>query len=91
MDNFNFTPINLCNAFQNFATKSMSLSHIISEGKPFSQYQWSIKITANSYAVMFVRLVAIICISGPSLSVIVNIQSAPSSSGKGPMKSILPW
>lgn len=66
---------------------NLSLSQTIFAGKPFSQYHSSKNTTANSSADRSVW-VATICISDPSQSVIVKIQSFPSSSGNGPMKSM---
>jgi hypothetical protein len=80
-------PVRWCNAFQNFDTNNLSLSEIISSGKPFSQYQCLKNTVANPSANMSVRVGAI-HMSEPSRSVIIKIQLKPSSSGSGPTKSI---
>jgi len=72
--------------FQKRDIKSLSRSDMSSSGNPFSQYQWSKNITASFSAVSFDE-VGIIRISEFNLSVIVRMQSKPSSSGRGPMKS----
>ena len=75
------------NAFQKRDTKILSRSQTMSFGKPFSQYHVLKKVTASSLAVMVV-FVGTIRMSEPRRSVIVRIQSYPSSVGNGPMKSI---
>lgn len=82
-----FIPANFIRAFQNFDTKNLSQSLINSNGHPFSQYHLSKNKFMKSSAVMSV-LHSMICMSAPSLSVIVTMASYPLSVGKGQIKSI---
>jgi hypothetical protein len=66
---------------------SLSLSEMISSGRPFLQYHSSKKMVASSSAVRLDR-VGIIRMSEFKRSVIVRIQSKPESIGRGPMKSM---
>ncbi len=86
-ERFKCTPVSLCSACQNLEIKSLSRSDMISAGSLFSQYQFSKKMVANFSAIISVR-VGISLISEPIQSVIVRRQLKPSSSGRGPMKSI---
>lgn len=74
-------------AFQNFDKNNLSRSDTISNGRPFSQYQWSKNTTANSSAVIF-AFVGTILMSDPNRQVIEQIMSYPLSRGSGPTKSI---
>jgi len=69
-------PVRQCNAFQNFDTNNFSLSEIMSNGKPFSQYQCLKNTDANPSADMSIHVGAI-CMSEPSQSVMVKIQLNP--------------
>jgi hypothetical protein len=86
VDIFRCTPVNVCNAFQNFEMNSLSRSEMSSRGKPFSQYHSLKKIEARCEAEISV-LVGIRQTSEPNLSVTVRTQLYPSSSGRGPTKS----
>ena len=85
-DSLIFTLVSLCKAVQNLDTKSLLWSEIISLGRPFSQYQLLKNIMARSSTVMLV-FVGTIQMSKLRRSVIVRIQSNPSSNSNGPMKS----
>ena len=65
---------------------SLLRSEMSSRGSLFSQYQWSKNNTA-SFSAVSLDEVGMIQISEFNLSVIVKMQSKPSSTGKGPMKS----
>jgi hypothetical protein len=66
---------------------SLSLSEMIFNGKPFSQYQLSKKMTAKSLAVILQR-VGMIWMSELRRLVIDRMQLNLWSIGSGPMKSI---
>jgi hypothetical protein len=80
-------PVRRCSAFQNLETNNLSLSEIMSNGMPFSQYQCLKNIDASPSAEISV-CVGIIHMSEPRRSVIVNMQLKLLSSGSGPTKSI---
>ena len=86
-ESFSLTPVNLCGAHQNFKTKILSQSEMISLGNLFSQYQWLKNKTARSSVVMSVQ-VGIIWLLEPRWSVIDRMQSKLPLSGKGPIKSV---
>lgn len=79
--------VSLCNVHQNLEMNNLSQSEMISEGRPFSQYQLSKNRVASFSAVMSVH-VGISLTSEPRQSVMVSRQLKPSSSGSGPIKSI---
>ena len=81
------TPVRLCNVRQKREVNLVSRSHTISVGKPCSQYQWLKDRRAISFALASVR-VGMSKISAPSQSVIVRMELKPSSSGRGPTKSM---
>ena len=74
-------------ACQNRETKSLSRSDTMLDGRPFSQYHAEKNNFAKCSADTSVR-VGIRRMSLFSRSVIVAMQLKPSSSGRGPMKSI---
>ena len=74
--------------FQNLEINNLSQSEIICKRRPFSQYQLLKKIGVRDSAFKLV-VVGMICMSAPSLSVIVRMQSKLSSRGRGQMKSMV--
>jgi hypothetical protein len=79
--------VSLWRVHQSFETNNLSWSEIILRWRPFSQYQCSKNSTTRSSAVSVV-LVGIIWMLEPSQSVMVRIQSWPSSRGNGMTKSM---
>ena len=84
---FSFWYLSIYKAFQKCRINNLSLSVRISNSSPFSQYQEPKNLTAESSTAMSV-LPRVICMSEPRWSVIVIRQLYPSSSSKGPTKSI---
>ena len=73
--------------FQKADMNNLSLSETMSNGRPFLQYQWLKNKTMSSFAVSLVD-VGMMRMSEPSQSVMVRIQSCPSSKGRGPSQLI---
>jgi hypothetical protein len=82
-----FTLLIFVRVFQNCDVNNLLRSEMMLSGILFPQYHLLKKTLANRSAVIWV-VVGIICMSAPRRSVMVSIQSKPSSIGGGPMKSM---